>query len=154
MICLRMFLPGAATNSYCGPHCRRIAFRLRQGDPTAPAALAMLLDPPNCPGCGEPLWAMRPDALRHPRCARAARRHAVTRVSIADMAGRPVVPLPRGALSPEEAAAWLGIARSTFYAEVLGDLKVVQIGRRKLIPVRELERWLDRRASYPLGGPR
>lgn len=55
----------------------------------------------------------------------------------------------RGALSPAEAAEWLGIARSTFYAEVLGELRVVRLGRRTLVPVRELERWLERRAAVP-----
>ena len=58
----------------------------------------------------------------------------------------------RGALSPTEAAAWLGIARSTFYAEILAELRVVQLGRRKLIPVTELERWLDEHAARPIGG--
>jgi excisionase family DNA binding protein len=58
----------------------------------------------------------------------------------------------RGALSPAEAAAWLGIARSTFYADVLAELRVVQLGRRKLIPVSELERWLDEHAARPIAG--
>jgi hypothetical protein len=34
----------------------------------------------------------------------------------------------RGALSPSEAAVWLGISRSVFYDKVLGDLRVVQLG--------------------------
>ena len=67
------------------------------------------------------------------------------------MKAQPPSASARGALSPSEAAEWLGIARSTFYAEVLGELRVVQLGRRKLVPVRELERWLERRATYPLG---
>lgn len=58
----------------------------------------------------------------------------------------------RGALSPTEAAEWLGIARSTFYEQVLGELRVVQLGKRKLIPVAELERWLEEHAARPIGG--
>jgi excisionase family DNA binding protein len=53
----------------------------------------------------------------------------------------------RLAVSPEEAAELLGVARSTFYARVLPDLRVVDLGRRRLIPVVELERWLERNAG-------
>ena len=49
----------------------------------------------------------------------------------------------RLALSPEEAAEALGIARSTFYAQVMPHLRIVYVGRRRLIDVRELQRWLD-----------
>ncbi len=62
-------------------------------------------------------------------------------------------PVGRGALSPSQAADWLGIARSTFYAQVLGDLRVVQLGRRKLIFVQELERWLERMPRAPSPTP-
>ena len=51
------------------------------------------------------------------------------------------------ALSVEEAAQALGLARLTFYVSVLPDLRVVRVGRRVLIPRRELERWLDRQAA-------
>jgi excisionase family DNA binding protein len=51
------------------------------------------------------------------------------------------------ALSVEEAARELGVARSTFYASVLPELRVVRIGRRVLVPRRELERWLERSAA-------
>ena len=51
------------------------------------------------------------------------------------------------ALSVEEAAQELGVARSTFYLSVLPELRVVRIGRRVLVPRRELERWLERSAA-------
>ena len=51
------------------------------------------------------------------------------------------------ALSVEEAAATIGVARSTFYAIVLPELRVVRIGRRVVVPRRELERWLERSAA-------
>jgi excisionase family DNA binding protein len=51
------------------------------------------------------------------------------------------------ALSVEEAAAAIGVARSTFYVNVLPELSVVRIGRRVVVPRRELERWLERSAA-------
>jgi excisionase family DNA binding protein len=53
---------------------------------------------------------------------------------------------PRLALSPEEAAESLGVSRSFFFERVLPELRVVRAGRRRLIPVRELEKYLDREA--------
>lgn len=61
------------------------------------------------------------------------------------------IKVPRGweslALSVEEAARELGVARSTFYVSVLPELRVVRIGRRVVVPRRELERWLERSAA-------
>ena len=57
----------------------------------------------------------------------------------------------RLALSPAEAAATLGISRDFFDQHVLPELRVVRRGRRRLIPVRELERWLEQNATTPLG---
>jgi excisionase family DNA binding protein len=54
---------------------------------------------------------------------------------------------PRLALSPGEAAAEIGVARSTFYESVLPHLRVVRIGRRVIVPRRELERWLERESA-------
>lgn len=59
-------------------------------------------------------------------------------------------PVPRLALSPEEAAEALGMSRSHFYEHVWGDLRVVYVGRRRLVPVNELEAWLDREAMRVL----
>jgi excisionase family DNA binding protein len=53
----------------------------------------------------------------------------------------------RLALSPEEAAEAIGVSRSFFFEHVVGELRVVRVGRRRLIPVVEIERWLDREAS-------
>jgi excisionase family DNA binding protein len=47
----------------------------------------------------------------------------------------------RVALSVEEAAAALGVSRDHFERHVLGALRVIYSGRRRLILVRELERW-------------
>ena len=56
-------------------------------------------------------------------------------------------PSYRLALSVEEAAASVGLSRDLLDALIRdGDLRVVRAGRRVLVPVRELERWLDRAA--------
>jgi len=54
--------------------------------------------------------------------------------------------VPRLALRPEEAAAALGLGRSAFYERVLPDLRCITVGRVRLVPVRELERWCEREA--------
>jgi len=64
-VCMRLFHRSRDDRVTCSGHCRDIARRVRQHDPRAGAALLMLFDPPACAGCGEPLWAMRPDARFH-----------------------------------------------------------------------------------------
>ena len=54
---------------------------------------------------------------------------------------------PRLALSPDEAAALLGVSRDYFDQHVIGELRVVRRGRRILVALGELERWLDRSAT-------
>lgn len=54
--------------------------------------------------------------------------------------------VPRLALSSDEAAQALGISRDHFDRHVLPRIKVAVIGRRKVVDVRELERFLDRQA--------
>ena len=54
---------------------------------------------------------------------------------------------PRLALSPDEAAAVLGVSRDYFDEHVIDDLRVVRRGRRILVALAELERWLDRSAT-------
>lgn len=60
----------------------------------------------------------------------------------------------RLALSPDEAAAVLGISRDLLDETVGLELRWVRAGRRKLVAVKELERWLERSASVPVGGER
>lgn len=54
------------------------------------------------------------------------------------------------ALSIEEAAAALSISRDSFERYIMPQLRVVRVGRRLLIPVRELEQWLEHEAAEPL----
>jgi hypothetical protein len=63
-------------------------------------------------------------------------------------AGQPDV--ARLAFSKAEATQALGVSFDFFEEHVMHELRIVRRGRRRLIPVRELERWLDESASYPL----
>jgi len=58
--------------------------------------------------------------------------------------------VPRLALRPEQAAEALGVSRSFFFAAILPDLRVVRCGRLRLVPVTELEHWLERNAAQAL----
>jgi excisionase family DNA binding protein len=68
--------------------------------------------------------------------------------------------LGRLALSKCEAADALGVSVDFLEEHVMHELRVVRRGRRRLIPVGELQRWLDANASFAieplpgaLGGP-
>jgi hypothetical protein len=56
----------------------------------------------------------------------------------------------RVALSPDEAAAALGVSRDYLDEHVADELRWVRGGRRKFVAVRELERWLDRASARAL----
>jgi hypothetical protein len=60
--------------------------------------------------------------------------------------------VPSLALSKTEAAQALGVSFDFFAEYVFPDLLVIRKGRRVLIPVRELELWLDRNAARTLEG--
>jgi hypothetical protein len=60
------------------------------------------------------------------------------------------VPAVRLALSPDEAAAALGVSRDYLDEHIGPDLRWVRRGRRKLVAVRELQRWLDESAARTL----
>ena len=53
----------------------------------------------------------------------------------------------RLSLSLDEAAASVGVSRDSFERYVLPELRVVRVGRRVLIPIKELERYLSLHAS-------
>jgi excisionase family DNA binding protein len=55
----------------------------------------------------------------------------------------------RLALSKAEAAQALGVSIDFLEDHVLPELRVVRVGRRRLIPVGELEGWLERHAARP-----
>jgi excisionase family DNA binding protein len=57
----------------------------------------------------------------------------------------------RLALSKVEAAEALGVSVDYLEGHVMHELRIVRRGRRRLIPVGELERWLDENATRALG---
>jgi excisionase family DNA binding protein len=59
-----------------------------------------------------------------------------------------VSPVPRMALSLEESGQAIGLCSKTV-AKLIneGRLRAVSVGTRRLIPVSELQRWLDREAA-------
>jgi excisionase family DNA binding protein len=57
---------------------------------------------------------------------------------------------PRLALTRPEAAASLGMSLDSFERYVQPELRLIRRGRLRLIPVRELERWLESNAARVL----
>ena len=62
-------------------------------------------------------------------------------------AGREV---PRISLTRREAADAVGMSVDTFERYVQPELRIVRLGRLRLIPVSELERWIAQNAERPL----
>jgi excisionase family DNA binding protein len=52
-------------------------------------------------------------------------------------------PTPALALTVEQACDALSVSWKTFNEHIAAELKIVRIGRRKLIAVTELQKWLD-----------
>jgi excisionase family DNA binding protein len=59
--------------------------------------------------------------------------------------------LPRLALSPPEAAKALGVSETYFLEHISGDLHWVRRGRKRLVAVEELQRWLAANGERVLG---
>ncbi|HHY94629.1 MAG TPA: helix-turn-helix domain-containing protein [Firmicutes bacterium] len=58
------------------------------------------------------------------------------------------MPDDRLALTVEETAQRLGLSRKSLYAHIAaGRLPFIKLGRRRLIPVESLERWLCQQAA-------
>jgi hypothetical protein len=66
---------------------------------------------------------------------------------------RPLQPVPRYTLTRREAAAALGMSLNHFERRVQPELKIVASGQLILIPVSELERWVQRHARYMVEAP-
>jgi excisionase family DNA binding protein len=63
------------------------------------------------------------------------------------MRPQPVAPVPRVSLTRHEAAQSLGVSLSFFAEHVQPQLRLVRVGSVRLVPLRELERWLEREAQ-------
>jgi hypothetical protein len=62
-------------------------------------------------------------------------------------------PAHRFAVTRAEAARALGVSINSFERHVQPELKIVRRGKLRLIPVREIERWLEENAEWTLGAP-
>ncbi|MGA2007401.1 MAG: hypothetical protein ABSH27_07565 [Solirubrobacteraceae bacterium] len=51
-------------------------------------------------------------------------------------------------MSKQEAAAALGVSIDFFDEHIVPDLRMARVGRRRLVPIAELERWLDEHADH------
>ncbi|NQV24928.1 MAG: helix-turn-helix domain-containing protein [Rhodopirellula sp.] len=61
-----------------------------------------------------------------------------------------ISPVPRLALSLEESAKAVGLCSKTVGNLIRdGRLRAVHVGTRRLVPVSELQRWLDAEAAQP-----
>jgi excisionase family DNA binding protein len=69
---------------------------------------------------------------------------------IGNMASRVRASIPRIALTRAEAAEALGISLDSFERHAQPELRLVRRGRMRLVPVRELERWLEANSDTPL----
>jgi len=66
------------------------------------------------------------------------------------MTVRVAASVPRVCLTPPEAAAALGVGSTFFDAEVAPELRLIRRGRKRLVPVSELERWAAENAERPV----
>ena len=57
---------------------------------------------------------------------------------------------PKLLVSRYEAAEMLGVSIDSFERHCLPDLRTTKIGRRTLIPVASLEKWIERNSAAPL----
>lgn len=63
---------------------------------------------------------------------------------------RHVAPVPRLSLEILEACDALGVSHTTWREHIEPDIRLVRLGRKKLVPVAELERWLSENAQKTL----
>lgn len=67
------------------------------------------------------------------------------------MAKKLATSIPRIALTPSEAAAAIGVGPDFFDANVAPELRLIRRGRKRLVPISELERWIAENAEFALG---
>lgn len=63
-----------------------------------------------------------------------------------------LAPIPRVALTREEAAAAVSMSLDSFERYVQPHIQMVRRGRLRLVPVSELSRWVEENAERTLAG--
>jgi hypothetical protein len=76
-----------------------------------------------------------------------ARRHMDRRRRDPDGYPPGLQPVPRVAVTLEEAAASIGVSLAHFRRHVLPELHTIRSGATRLVPVVELSRWAERAAT-------
>jgi hypothetical protein len=66
------------------------------------------------------------------------------------MARKLATSIPRIALTPAEAAAAIGVGPDFFEENVAPELRLIRRGRKRLVPMVELERWVTESAGRPV----
>ena len=66
----------------------------------------------------------------------------------------PRAPIPPLALTPARAAAALDMSEDYFREHVAPELRWIRRGRKRVVAVAEVERWLENNASRALDSPR
>lgn len=59
-------------------------------------------------------------------------------------------PISRVALTPIEVAASLGVGPTFFDETIAPELRMIRRGRKRLVPLAELERWAEQNAEAPI----
>jgi predicted nucleic acid-binding Zn ribbon protein len=138
---------------YCSATCRSAARDLERAERRFDS------DRAPCPVCGEPMAGRRLDAVYCSAVCRArawAERHQrPVKGNGSGRSGEAVQkrsprPAERVALTRAEAAGALGISLDSFERHVQPKLRIVRVGRTRLVPVRELERWTKENAALTL----
>jgi hypothetical protein len=71
-----------------------------------------------------------------------------SRPSSPQLTSKPSTPLL--ALNVEQSCVALGVSHDLWKSDIEHEVRIVRLGRRRLIPVSELQRWLDENAESAL----
>lgn len=67
------------------------------------------------------------------------------------MKAQPLAPVPRVALTRDEAAGALGVSLRHFERHIQTELRTIRSGSARLIPLAELTRWAEKAATLAGG---
>ena len=61
-----------------------------------------------------------------------------------------VAAVPRLSLDIQEACAAIGVSWDTWHQHIEPNVRIVRVGKRKIVPVTEIQRWLSENAETTL----